>query len=159
MSKILYLLPLYAGCPDYLLCAIQTKQTEAMRQITGKRWVFPGKEFVATSVLLKECGWLSINQLSFCTTVICVHKTLVNQIQKFLYEKITSGRTYNTRGTTHQHVERTHVEEARLKLASSSFRWRGHIQHSSIPSSLQDERDMNVFKSKLKGWVQENVPI
>ena len=26
MSKILYLLPLYAGCPDYLLRAIQTKK-------------------------------------------------------------------------------------------------------------------------------------
>ena len=25
MSKILYLLPLYGGCPEYLLSAIQTK--------------------------------------------------------------------------------------------------------------------------------------
>ena len=43
MSKILYLLPLYGGCPEYLLSAIQTKQTEAMRQVTGRRWVIPGK--------------------------------------------------------------------------------------------------------------------
>ena len=52
VSEILYLLPLYAGCPYYLLFAIQTKQTEAMRQVTGKRWVIPGREFVATVVLL-----------------------------------------------------------------------------------------------------------
>ena len=35
MSKILYLLPLYAGCAEYLLKAIQTKQTEAMMQKMG----------------------------------------------------------------------------------------------------------------------------
>ena len=35
MSKILYLLPLYRGCPEYLLSAIQAKQTEALRQVTG----------------------------------------------------------------------------------------------------------------------------
>ena len=113
------------------------------------------KKVFFLSISTKNMIFLSPSRVMSATYVI----TLVNQIPKLLYEKITSGRTYNTRGTTHQHVERTHVEEARLKLASSSFRWRGHIQHSSIPSSLQDERDMNVFKSKLKGWVQENVPI
>ena len=159
MSKILYLLPLYGGCPDYLLKSIQTKQTEAMRQITGRRWVIPGKQFVSTSVLLIECGWLSIRQLSFYTTVICVHKTLLNKVPKFLYEKITSGHRYNTRGTAQHQVERTRVDEARLRLASTSYRWRGHEQHSSIPYSLQDEPDMNVFKIKLKWWVRENVPI
>ena len=159
MSKILYLLPFYGGCPDYLLTAIQTKQTEAMRQITGRRWVIPGKKFVSNSTLLKECGWLSIKQLSFYTTVLCVHKTLINKTPEFLYQQLTSGHRYNTRRTAQHNIERTHVDEARLKFASMSYRWRGHVQHSSIPHNLQDESDIQVFKSKLKSWVQENVPI
>ena len=73
MSKILYLLPLYGGCPEYLISAIQSKQTEAMRHVTGKRWVVPGRQYVSTAELLKKCGWLSIRQLSFYTTVLTVH--------------------------------------------------------------------------------------
>ena len=31
MSRILYMLPLYAGCPDYMLTGLQTKLNEAMQ--------------------------------------------------------------------------------------------------------------------------------
>ena len=159
MSKILYLLPLYGGCPEYLLSAIQSKQTEAMRHVTGKRWVVPGRQYVSTANLLKECGWLSIRQLSFYTTVLTVHKTIVHRIPEILYEKLTSGRRYVTRGASGHIVERSSVEEARLNIASTSFRWRGHRQHSSIPDSLKNEQNMAIFKSKLKLWVQKNVSI
>ena len=159
MSKILYLLPLYGGCPDYLLSAIQIKQTEAMRQVTGKRWVVPGRQFVSTAQLLKECGWLSVRQLSFYTTVLSVHKTLVHKTPEFLYERLTSGRSYETRGRRKHLLERTSVEEARLKVASTSYRWRGHLQHSSLPESIKEERDITIFKNRLKSWVKKNVPI
>ena len=159
MSKILYLLPLYGGCPEYLLNAIQSKQTEEMRYVTGKRWVVPGRQYVSTADLLKECGWLSIRQVSFYTTVLTVHKTIVHRIPELLYEKLTSGRRYVTRGASGHIVERSSVEEARLNIASTSFRWRGHRQHSSIPDSLKNEQNMAIFKSKLKLWVQKNVSI
>ena len=159
MSKILYLLPLYGGCPEYLLSAIQTKQTEAMRQVTGRRWVIPGKQFVSTAELLKQCGWLSVRQLSFYTTVLSVHKTLVNETPEVIYEKLTSGRMYRTRGAGNISVKRTCVNEARLKVASTSYRWRGHQQHSSLPNNLKDESNLTVFKCRLKSWVRENVSI
>jgi hypothetical protein len=155
MSKIVYLLPLYGGCPEYLLNAIQKKQTEAMRQITGKRWVVPGREYVSTAKLLKECGWLSVRQLSFYSTVLCVHKTLLNKIPESLYKKLTSGSRYETRGAARHEVERTRVEEARLKSATTSFRWRGHTQHSSLPDSLKEEQNIEAFKNRLKAWVNE----
>ena len=79
MSKILYLLPLYGGCPEYMLRALQTKQSEAMRLVTGRRWVLPGRQFVSAKGLLKQCTWLSIRQLSFYTTVLTTHNTLVYQ--------------------------------------------------------------------------------
>ena len=146
MSKILYLLPLYGGCPEYLISAIQSKQTEAMRHVTGKRWVVPGRQYVSTAELLKECGWLSVRQLNFYTTVLTVHKTIINRIPELLYEKLTSGARYKTRGASRRILERSSVEEARLTVASKSFRWRGHRQHSS----LNNEQDVTVFKSGLK---------
>ena len=74
MSKMLYLLPLYGGCAEYLISALQTKQTEALRQIASRRWVIPGKRYVSKDELLKQCGWLCFRQLSFYTTVVNVHK-------------------------------------------------------------------------------------
>ena len=44
-------------------------------------------------------------------------------------------------------------DETRLKSASSSFRWRGHTQHSSIPDSLKEERDSYVLNSRQEAWV------
>ena len=159
MSKILYLLPLYGGCPEYLMRAIQTKQTEVMREVTGRRWIIPGKKYVSTEELLKECGWLSVRQLSYYTTVLNVQKTSVNKNPEHIYEILTRGRERITRGSVKHSVKRTCVDEARLNLASSSFRWRGHKQHSALPDSLKDEGDLKVFKSALKSWVQENVLI
>ena len=159
MSKILYLLPLYAGCAEYLLKAIQTKQTEAMRQVTGRRWIVPGKKYVSTVELLKECGWLSIRQLSFYTTVLSVHEALVNKTPENIYRILTSGREHVTRRAVKHPVKRTCVDEARLTMASSLYRWRGHQQHSALPDFLKDEDDLKVFKCALKSWVLENVPI
>ena len=152
-------MPLYGGCAEYLLNAIQTKQTEAMRQITNRRWVITGRQFVLTSELLKQCGWLSIRQLSFYTTVLSIHKTLVKEAPEHIFEKLTSGRKHRTRGTGNCLVNRTYVDEARLSIASSSYRWRGHRQHSTLPDYLKDEVDLQIFKRELKSWVKENVSI
>ena len=159
MSKILYLLPLYGGCPDYMLTALQTKQSEAMRLVTGRRWVVPGRQFVSTKELLKQCAWLSIRQLSFYTTVLTTHNTLVYQTPEVLYEKLTCGQKQTTRATTKQEIERSYVDEARLSIAATSWRWRGHQLHNKIPLKLQVEKDPKIFKLKLKSWVRENVSI
>ena len=159
MSKILYLLPLYGGCPEYLLISIQKKQTEAMRQITGKRWVIPGKQYVSTKCLLKQCDWLSIRKLSFYTTVLSVQKTLVFKTPGYMYEKLKSGTERVTRSSRFNMVERPHVDEARLSIARTSWRWRGNSQHNALPDHLKNEKDIRIFKFGLKSWVKENVLI
>ena len=159
MSKILYLLPLYGGCPDYLLSSIQKKQTEAMHQVTGKRLVIPGKKYVSTKHLLKQCGWLSIRQLAFYTTVLGVHKTLVFKTPEYLYEKLKSGTERITRSSRFHTVERSHVDEARLSITAASWRWRGNAHHSLLPEHLKNQSDMKKFKIELKLWVKENVLI
>ena len=159
MSKVLYLLPLYSGCPEYLLNAIQIKQNEAMRQITGRRWVIPGVKLVSTAELLRQCNWMSIRQLSFYTTVHTVHKILTKKEPEYLYEELTSGKRHNTRAAKNHILERTCVDGAKLSMASNSFRWRGHKQHSMIPDFLQDESNLIKFNRELKLWVKDNVHI
>ena len=146
-------------CAEYLPKFIQAKQTEAMRQVTGGRWIVPGKKYVSTAELLKECGWLSIRQLSFYTTVLSVHKALVNETTENIYKILISGREHVTKRAVKHPVKRTCLDEARLTMASSLYRWRGHQQHSALPDFLKDEDDLKVFKCALKSWVLENVPI
>ena len=45
------------------------------------------------------------------------------------------------------------MEEARLKVASTSYRWRGHIQYSSLPESIKHEGDI------MKSWLQKKFPV
>ena len=159
MSKILHLIPLYGRCSEYILNWIQKYNSEAMQQVTRKRWVVPGGEYVSMARLLKECGWLSVRQFSLYTTVLYVHKTILNKIPESLYEKLTSRSRYETRRAAKYKVKVTRVEEARLKSATTSFRGRGHTQHSSLHDSLKWERNMDAFKNRLKVWVRINVPI
>ena len=122
----MYLLLLYRRCAEYLR-AIPTKETEAMRQVTGRRWIIPGKKYVSMAELPKECGCLSVRQLNYYTTTVSVHETLVNEYAEHIYDIVTSGREHVTRGAVKHSVRRTCVDEARLNLASSFYRWRpGH---------------------------------
>ena len=116
-----------------------------MRQVTGRRWVKPEKQLVPTADLLKQCNWLSVRQPSFYTAVLTVHKTLIKKEPEYFYEKLTSGKSHKTRAATKYTLERTFVDDARLKIATDSFRWRGHTQHSMIPDKLQYKNNLRNF--------------
>ena len=59
MSKLVYLIQLWGYSDKYLLKTIQILQNKAARVVTGKTWWTPVR------ILLKDCKWLSINQLVF----------------------------------------------------------------------------------------------
>ena len=70
MSKICYLIPLWGGCGQNLVHALQVQQHNAARIVTR------AANFTSTRRLLKECGWLSIKQLILYHTVLLVHKII-----------------------------------------------------------------------------------
>ena len=78
---------------------------------------------------------------------------------EYLYEKLRSGTERVTRSSKLQKVERSHVDEARLSIAGTSWRWRGHSQHSGLPDYLKNEKEIRIFKLGLKNWVKENISI
>ena len=67
MSKLVYLIPLWGGCQQYLMKSLQTLQNKAARVVTKLDWQTP------TSTLLSQCGWLSVHQLALHHTVVLVH--------------------------------------------------------------------------------------
>ena len=63
MSRILYMLPVYGGAPEYMLDALQKKQSEAMRLVTRRKWKILGRKMNPTKELLKQCNYHNAIQL------------------------------------------------------------------------------------------------
>ena len=85
ISKLIYLMPAWSGCEDYLVDALQVCQNRAARLVTKL------DRFTPTKVLLKQCGWLSVKQLMVYHSLILLRKVFKNQKPLYLYQKITSG--------------------------------------------------------------------
>ena len=145
------MLPLYCGCPDYMLTALQLKQNEAMRLVTRKKWEVPGLQLTSTKELLRQCGYLSVRQMAYFYSVATVHKTLVHQEPEYLHQILTGALSSgaNHRYPTTQAKQRT-VKAAHLTLANSSFRWRASTQYSLLLQYLCEEPSLKVFLIKLK---------
>ena len=160
ISRILYMLPLYGGAPEYMLEALQKKQCEAMRLVTRRKWEVLGKRLTSTKELLRQCNYLSVRQMIYFYSVATVHKTLVNETPEYLHSVLCQA-LYS--GVKHRYPTRTAstrvVAEARLKAANTSFRWRASKQYAELPTNLKTEQSIQSFLSGLKKHTIDNVDI
>ena len=85
VSKILYVLPLCGGAPEYMLAAVQRKMNEAMRVVTRRRWAVLGRRLTSNAELLRQCNYLSVKQMVYYHSVALVHKVVVHQAPVHLY--------------------------------------------------------------------------
>ena len=160
LSRILYMLPLYAGCPDFLLTALQNKQNEAMRLVTNRKREVLGARLTSTRELLRQCGYMSVRQMAFYYSVATVRKTIVHKQPEYLHEVVTSALSSGVKHhyPTSQAGSRQ-VKAAKLDVANSSFRWRATDQYVRIPTSLKEEPSLKVFLSRMKDHTRADVPI
>ena len=91
MSKLVYLIPLWAGSAKFLIKSLQTLQNKAARAVTKLDWNTP------TAELLRQCGWLSVHQLSVYHSVVLVFKVLQFRSPKYLYNMFSTTYNYKTR--------------------------------------------------------------
>ena len=54
MSKLIYLMPVWMGCEEYLVNALQVCQNKAARFVTKL------DRYTPTKVLLQQCGWMPV---------------------------------------------------------------------------------------------------
>ena len=162
MSKLIYLMPVWAGCEDYLTKALQVIQNKVARSVTKK------DIFTPTKVLMKECGWLSVRQLMVYHSLVQVHKTIQHKTPSYLYERVTSQLRlldrgsqyfYKTRQEARGLLRRVPGTEAKLDLADRSWCWRGAKSYHGLPPSIKLESKLSKFKTKLRAWVIGNIAI
>ena len=168
MSKLIYLMPLWSGCEEYMVRALQVIQNKAARSVAKLNKPTP------TKILLNTCGWLSVRQLMAYHSLILLHKTLAHQAPKYLYEKVTaSGQfKYKTRQASEcppqfsfcvQHpTDNGTIRQdtsTKLGLVKKGWCWRSVEMFNTLPTNMRLEKKLPKFKTSLKNWVQRNINI
>ena len=160
ISKLIYLMPLWMGCEDYLLNSLQICQNKVARLVTKL------DRYTPTTVLLKQCGWMSVRQLLVYHSLVLLHRTVQNKTPTYLYRKIMAGGAQpNTRhavATTAALAvagvpSQPSVDHCELGLKRKSWCWAGVVWYRKLPVDILAETKISTFKTRLKEWVAENV--
>ena len=153
ISKIIYLVTLWGGSSSFLIKMVQVVQNKAARCVTRRGIDEPVRN------ILKQCNWLSVNQLIEYHSVLTVYKTLVSNYPVYLRNKITSDFPRNTRQASQGFLRPAENKSANLSLTTSSFRWRGLQSFNRLPFELRTERKLEKFKKEVKKWISNNIEI
>ena len=161
-------MPLWAGCEEYLVRALQVVQNKAARAVAKLNI------FTPTKTLLKVCGWMSVRQLMTYHSLMVLHKTLRSQKPVYLHQKVTSGGpfTYKTRQAATCspgfYFEVSHPTDSgavrqvpgnKLGLSKLGWCWRSVDVYNTLPADLRLERKLPNFKKRLREWVAININI
>ena len=153
LSKLIFQISLWGGAEDYLLNSLQIIQNKAARFVTRRGRYTPVAE------LLKQCGWLSVKQLVFYHSVMVIYKSILTTYPKYIFSKLSTQFPYNTRLAQSDSVRMGSEFQSKLELTENSFMNRATISFNMLPPELREIEKVEIFKGKLKLWVQENVKI
>ena len=149
------MIPLWSGCQEFLIKALQVCQNKTARVVAQKDFSTP------ISQLLKECGWRSVRQEMYYHTILQVHKTMTTYAPAYLYNKLTDDGDYHcdTRQARSSSIRMGSSFQTKLGLAKDSFRWRGATWYEAVAQSIRNEVKLRKFKRKLNMWVKDNIGI
>lgn len=148
-STLNYLIQLYGGCSGYLVQILQVLQNRAARCVTKLGW------HTETSVLLSQCGWLSIKQMIIFQSLVLLFKIQQEKKPKYLYEKINSRFSFRSSDETKIRDKRSFKTDT----AKKGFITRTINDWNNLPRHLREIPNLKQFKFKLKSWVKDNIPI
>ena len=150
MSALVYILPLWGGCEDYLLKTLQVIQNRAARQVTRLTWYTPVRR------LLTQCNWLSIKQLIFFHSALLVYRTFKSGVPLYLAQQLRTDHPLNTRLSSQGAIRIIGHYGA---IVESSFLRRAARSYNTLPVDIRSAGTVYVFKKKLKIWIKNNIPV
>ena len=155
LSTLTYIIQVYGGCSGYLIAMLQVLQNKAARCVTKLPWR------TSTETLLSQCGWLSVKQLVKFHSLVLLFKVKTDKKPVYIHDHIGNQSGRNTR----QEVDRVSaniLKDARnleSGTARKSFIPRTVDDWNELPDDIRAAVSQQVFKIRLRTWVQENVPI
>jgi len=140
-SVLTYCLPVFGGCGKTDLDALQVMQNSAARYVSQS-----GKD-VPRKVIFGKTGWLTVRQLVYYHTVLCIFRIRSSQEPEYLSEILTRDNRRN----------KIIVPNSNLTLARKSFCFRGAEDWNRLPEEIRTCSQIQTFKAKLKSWTLENI--
>ena len=144
MTYLTYLIPLYGGCPDYLLKSLQVLQNRAARLATRSAWG------TASFIMLQQLGWLSVRQMIVFHTLMLFYKVKLYKKPSYLYSQISHKFNANTRLGRNNGIK----EHRRVKstLARNSCIPRTINHWNSLPPSLRMAPNIQHLDLNFEMW-------
>ena len=140
-SVLAYCLPVFGGCDQEELQALQVMQNKAARLVSHFPTRVPRKE------MYSYLGWMSVNQLIFYHSALSTYRIRQSNQPEYLSSLLSND------GMTGRII----VPNTRLTLAKRSYCYRGAAQWNSIPENIRKMRKVSQFKVLLRKWILVNV--
>ena len=146
-SKLIYQISLWGGAEDYLINALQKVQNRAVKFVTQVQ------RETTTIEMLKSCGWLTVRQLVLYHSIILVQKTLQTGYPRYIFERLPTEFTRETRLAGTRCLRLALTKRATLRISEKSFIHRALSSYNQIPVELRSVENISTFKLKLKIWL------
>ena len=153
LSKLAYLTPLWGGCQNRLINALQVMQNRAARYV-AKRDIY-----TPVRTLLTNCGWLSVYQMVFFQTVVLFYKTRQKKVPAYLFNMASSDYSYSTREKAKGNYKVITAVRRPSSHAMKSYRWRSVDCWNMVPVEIKSIKYAVQFKKSLKVWISQNISI
>ena len=151
MSKMVYCITLWGGSANKLINSLQKVQNKAARAVTKLDWNTPSK------LILRQCGWLSVQQLVVYHSTILVYKVMKTESPKYLFSMFSNEYSCYTRQARSGQIKPT--RRSNLDLSEDSFRWRASKSYNNLPVSLRQAESLSIFKTGLRRYILDNIPV
>ena len=146
-SVLVYMIVIWGGSEKYLTRAAQVIQNKVARHVTKLTWFTPIRS------LLKQCNWLSIQQLIFFHTALQMWKVRTDNAPGFLKNRF---ELTNTRSRQDGALL---IPAVSTSLGRKSFPVRAAAVWNQSPADIRNLKSLQTFKQKLKSWTMDNIAI
>ena len=147
-STIDYCLTIYGNSSKQNLSSIQRLQNRAARAVTGD---FDYSSSV--SGIIKDLGWMNLNQRFSYFLSILVFKCLNNLAPNYLSSSlhyVSENQSYHTRAATYRHLS---IPMPNLSIFKHSFKYSGPTLWNSLPSHIIESDSLYTFKKRVKHYL------
>ena len=109
--------------------------------------------FTPIRSLLKQCNWLSIQQLIFFHTALQMWKVRTDNAPGILKNRFELTNTRSRQDGA------LFIPAVSTSLGRKSFPVRAAAVWNQIPADVRNLKSLQTFKQKLKSWTMDNIAI
>ena len=138
LSKIMYVVSLWGNTNPSILRKVQTTMNMAARLVLNL------KRTTRQTILMEECNWLNIHELTEFRSLLQLFKTVrwktpIRLHRQFVLEEDDIVTT----------------QQPRLQITTRAWRTSTTAQWNNLPVELRAEQNFSRFKVQLKRWLKD----